>query len=262
MEKPIVGFNFAEIPLEEAENVVAAGEGKYSSLVVMLSQKLPEIEMNNMNVPLKDRKGFAFGLPNGKEVDEKERRGLCHTINLRLNRQGIGWKITYSGNKKLFICVPSKPKTPRSGNMRNSSEASDALVRRVRELKAGGLKIAEIAKTLGKTTSSINYWLYKKPSPSAQEEAPIEDQMTPKKFIELARSILQYKGLLNGKESSRFRTALAIVGYKDLKFKGSDLDTALGYKKGAQNWLLHHGPNVDKEVQLLRQTLKEKGVLS
>ncbi len=95
--KEVVGFEFTEIPLTEAVNAVMAGSGLYSDLKENLLQKLPQLASD---------KAFAFGLPNGQEVPKDERRGICLAVNAALTKAKLNWKITYSGSRKVFICVP------------------------------------------------------------------------------------------------------------------------------------------------------------
>jgi len=99
-----IAFEFQEIPLHEAINAVIAGDGNYTEVKERLLTILPEIERRNQEGG--DRKAFAFGLPNGKEVPEDQRRGLCMAINATLRKATVGWHLTYSSNRKLFICVP------------------------------------------------------------------------------------------------------------------------------------------------------------
>lgn len=102
-EKDVVGFHFQEIPLEEAVNAVIAGDGNYAVVKAKLLEALPH---------LTEGRAFAFGLPNGKEVEEDSRRGICLALNSTLKKARLPWRVTYSGVKKLFVCVPSStPKT-------------------------------------------------------------------------------------------------------------------------------------------------------
>lgn len=95
----VIQFSYQEVPLEEAVNAVMAGDGNYSGIKATLLEALP-------NLP--EGKAFAFGLPNGKEVAEKERRGICMALNSTLRKASLPWCVKYSGIKKLFICVPPK----------------------------------------------------------------------------------------------------------------------------------------------------------
>lgn len=218
MPKDTIGFDFTEIPLEEAQSVVTAGDGKYSDLVIMLSKKLPELEMNNMNIPPKDRKGFAFGLPSGKELDEKERRGLCHTVNLRMNRQGVGWRVTYSGNKKLFICIPRKSKiksvkddsyVPKSKWNGKEDEV------KIMDLRDKGMSVPKISRTTGIDLQRVSYICYKKYAKGAK--VPLPTAIKPKSTIDVNEFIETVKktfkiDTLKGRNTRTFRTAACIVG--------------------------------------------------
>src|SRR5436190_1778679 len=101
--KQIVGVHFQEIPLDEAINAVIAGDGNYAVVKSKLLEALPHLPVG---------KAFAFGLPNGKEVVEEHRRGICMALNMTLKKAKLPWRVTYSGVKKLFVCVPSS--TPRT----------------------------------------------------------------------------------------------------------------------------------------------------
>ncbi len=95
----VTGFDFQEIPLEEALNVVLAGDGSYSDVKQTLLEKLPTLPKD---------KAFAFGLPNGKEVPEDQRRGICMAINATLHRAKFDWRITYSGSKTMERWLPNR----------------------------------------------------------------------------------------------------------------------------------------------------------
>lgn len=101
MKERVAGFDFQEVPLEEAQIMVRAGCGNYAEIKSMLLEKLPRLE----------GKAFAFGLPNGKELEQKMWHSICVSINLCLRKSGVEWKVYYSTLKKLFICVPGKPIT-------------------------------------------------------------------------------------------------------------------------------------------------------
>lgn len=157
-----LGFSFVDIGLVEAQNVIAAGDGKYSDLLIMLTETLPAIEQRNADLPSSERKGFAFGLPNGNEVDEKDRRGICHVVNLRLNRAGIAWRISYSGTKKLFICVPRQDKIRSIRQLREKNINPPDIGERIIGFRKQGMKYREIAKKLGITNSFVSYYLNQK----------------------------------------------------------------------------------------------------
>lgn len=163
-EPKTLGFTFEEIDLKEAQTLVQAGDGKYSDLVIMLSQKLSELDRANVGLAAEQRKGFSFGLPGGKELEEKERKPLMYSLNFRFNRMGIGWTIRYSQNKKLFLCVPRKVKgqkvarpvamplisngaTKRNGGTRDRTDVIE-FREKVIALSAEGMGATEIARRL------------------------------------------------------------------------------------------------------------------
>lgn len=132
----VVGFHFQEIPLDEAVNAVIAGDGNYAVVKAKLLEALPS---------LPEGKAFAFGLPNGKEVEEKKRRGICMALNVTLKRAKLPWRVTYSGVKKLFVCVP--PSTPRTYRKSDSpaKEESTAHGLSVQEIERAACKVFDIA---------------------------------------------------------------------------------------------------------------------
>jgi len=95
--KEIVGFDFQVIPLNDAVNMVMAGDGNYSELKAKLLDTLPTLEAEQ---------AFTFGLPNGKEVPEDQRRGICTALNICMRKAGHAWRATYSSSKRLFVVVP------------------------------------------------------------------------------------------------------------------------------------------------------------
>ncbi len=100
--KEIVGFSFQIIPLEEAKQAAIAGSGNYAELKSKLLEVIPT---------LKENESFAFGLPKG-EVPEDQRRGIVTALSSTLKKAKHPWRVTYSGVKRLFICIPSSmPRT-------------------------------------------------------------------------------------------------------------------------------------------------------
>lgn len=153
-----IGFVFEEIAMQDALTVIASGDGKYSDLIIMLSKKLPELEKNNMNLPASEKKSFSFGLPGGKELEEKERRKLCNSANLRLRRGGINWTIHYSGNRKVFICAPAKAKVIKGAPLIDSLRSiPPEQEKQVLALRAEGLSYSEIAEKMGIVKSRVYY---------------------------------------------------------------------------------------------------------
>jgi len=88
MQKSVVGFHFQEIPLEEAKAVALAGNGNYSELKEALLEKLPQLAPD---------RAFAFGLPNGKEMPDTQRKGKI------------------SIHKAKYICYQKYPRKAKTG---------------------------------------------------------------------------------------------------------------------------------------------------
>jgi len=76
-----------------------AGDGNYASLKATLLEKLPTLTPD---------KAFAFGMPGGKEVPEEQRRGIYQALNLTFKHADLPWRVTYSGTRKLFLCLPKE----------------------------------------------------------------------------------------------------------------------------------------------------------
>lgn len=98
----VVGFHFQVIPLQEAKSLAISGNGNYSDLKAKILEQIPN---------LKEDESFAFGLPKG-EVSEAQRRAICMTITSTLKKAKLPWRLTYSGVKRLFLCIPLT--TPRN----------------------------------------------------------------------------------------------------------------------------------------------------
>lgn len=122
------GFVFQTIPMDDALRMVRAGGGVYSELKDMLLEKLPQL----------NGEAFVFGLPNGKEVPEKDRKPISMSINKCLTQAGIFWKLTYHEKRKLFVCVPKESLSPRKYKFkerpRRSSRSKKESTKRLGEL--------------------------------------------------------------------------------------------------------------------------------
>ncbi len=145
-----VGFDFEEVDLTEAQNVVRAGVGNYASLKAVLLEKLPQLAPD---------KALAFGLPDHKEVDEKSRRGICTAVNAVLKKSALGWRVTYSSLKNLFVCVPQMGKNGVPVNARKVplkyQKFSPQDVKEILELKRKGQTNQQIGRILNVSTKRI-----------------------------------------------------------------------------------------------------------
>lgn len=276
-----IAFSISEISLQDAQNVVAAGEGKYSDLLITLCQKLPIIELNNLNIPASERKAISFGVPGGKEIDEKDRRGLCHMVNIGLRRSGIMWKIHYSGNRKLFICVPRKDKineikfkpvktsAPEVGSAWNTTNSKKNIVL---EMKERGLSANNIARKLDAPLSAVNYYYYprerlrleRKQVPVPILSGPLKSPLSPEDFLSFARTVLNFRGEIKeaSQECALFKKALGVV-CKEVGIPRNTMGLYIGLKHGSMSWIVHHSRrDATGRINLLRQALKKEGVLS
>lgn len=163
--REVLGFEFQEIPLEEAMNVVIAGDGSYADIKQTLLEKLPALPKD---------KAFAFGLPGGKEVPEDQRRGLCMTINKTLRKAKIGWRITYSGMKKLFICIPQTKSGATPGHTNGyapKSKIKGLDVDEILKLRDSGLSVNKIIETTKFPPGRVKYVCYQK-APGKRDAPP------------------------------------------------------------------------------------------
>lgn len=92
-KKEVVGFNFQIIPLQNARAMSAAGGGKFAALKEELLARIPE---------LKENESFAFGLPGGKKLEDKEIQSVRMSVNTTLSQMGLPWKIGYNEERKIF----------------------------------------------------------------------------------------------------------------------------------------------------------------
>jgi hypothetical protein len=97
----LLDFDIQTIPLADAVKLVAAGGGKYGTLAHQIIERF---------ATRKSDETFAFGVPGGQELPERLRRGVSTSLTTALKRAGIPWKVTYSGERKIFIVVPRKQK--------------------------------------------------------------------------------------------------------------------------------------------------------
>lgn len=163
MPKPVIGFHFQEIPLEEAKNTLLAGDGDYAELKEALLDKLPKLPPTS---------AFAFGLPGGKEVPEDQRKGVSMAINLTLTKASLPWRVRYSGTKKLFICVPHMKKSSRNLYVPKSNYNPNTKTEEMNVLKLmkEGMSASQISSKLGLPKSRLYYLVYKKFGSRAKEK--------------------------------------------------------------------------------------------
>lgn len=131
------GFVFQAIPLDEAKRIANAGSGIYSEIKEVVLRHFEEQNGNGTG------EAFAFGLPNGKEVPEKDRKNICMSVTHSLHKAGLSWKVIYSGSRKLFVCVPGKENrqqkpqrqhSPRPLQNGDSSKEMEALIEKAMEV--------------------------------------------------------------------------------------------------------------------------------
>lgn len=123
--QPEIKFAFQVIPLQEALNALAIGDGNYASLKAMVLEKLSTLSTTNQ--------AFVFGLPDGGKVSEEHRRGITMALNNLLTRASLPWRVKYSETRNLFLCVPRgrkakavvAPRLPVSNGAGTFSNAED-----------------------------------------------------------------------------------------------------------------------------------------
>ncbi len=201
MSKAVMGFHFQTIPLEEAQNAVMAGDGNYAEVKTMLLEKLPEIDRQNSDLAPKEKLSFAFGLPKG-EIPEDQRRGICMAVNSMLKKTDLFWKITYSGTKHLFVCIPRTVKI-RKG--RDLGESNGQLQAKVLDLKKSGGTLKGIAAELGITLSKVNYILYGTRRSAAKKGGYLTEEDRIADYERKKNDILDLKkkGLMTGEISTQ-----------------------------------------------------------
>lgn len=164
----VTGFVFQEVPLDEAINAVIAGDGNYAEVKAKLLEALPQ---------LPEGKAFAFGLLDGDEVEEDQRRGICMALNSTLKKAKLPWRVTYSGIKKLFVCVP--PATPKNykpkesnGYVPKSGTVEPDIEKAILQLRDSGLSVQKIVEK-GFPIHRVRYICYQKfPLKKKKIEAP------------------------------------------------------------------------------------------
>ncbi len=166
-----IQFKFEEVPLDEAISASMAGDGNYSGVKAMLLTELPKLERANAVLAPQNKKTLAFGSPNGKELEERNRRGICMAINIVLNHAGLSWRLTYIGTRKLFVCIPRQakrihknppivlPKLPPTA--RPQPLAILEFRNKVIELSLKGRRPFEIAQALNSKMGRVNAVYYK-----------------------------------------------------------------------------------------------------
>lgn len=275
--KEVVGFHFQEIPLDEAVNAVIAGDGSYSDIKAVLLEKIPQIDAANASLPQSEKKSFAFGLPNGKEVEEDQRRGMCMAVNMTLKKAKILWRVTYSGSKKLFICVPKSvprnyEKAPPHPEKRHVAKQRwhDFDDSAILALWKKGYNVQKIVDELKEDLHRVRYVCYQKyPRKEMTETTEAKPhnqapQMQAEEFVAKARDILNYhEPFRNGgkhQDCVKFRAAVSVVGIHSLRYKGGAMDKALGFKNGGSNWYANRPERANEaDIQKLRQSLKLRG---
>jgi len=268
-EPSVVNFDFAEIPLEEAVNAVIAGDGNYALIKAKLLEALPH---------LPEGKAFAFGSPDGQELEEDQRRGICLAVNATLKKAKLPWRTTYSGVKKLFVCVPSStPKTyqkkeshdeyvPRS---KWNDDGDEAIVR---ELYTDGMSVAKIAAKTKIAPDRVRYLCYQKfygqprkkfaASSSTNGKSTASPPPHPKSadLVNLAKLTFGYTGDFSDALGKKLRKAISIVGMRDMNLAPKELGPLVGISGGGVYFNAHSkGDFALEEVAKLRKALNHRG---
>jgi hypothetical protein len=242
----IIGFDFKEVPLEEAQAFSMAGSGNYSDVKAFLLERIPKLAPD---------KALSFGLPNGKEIEESVRRGICMAVNATLRNSGLDWRITYSSVKKLFICIPSFRKY-RKLNSRGFVDKSGGIRpddNEILKLRADRHPLKKIAEILNIPFAHVHYVLYR-----AKKLLP-PPTMTPQKFVETAKLVFGYTGDFTGHKGKLLRKAISVVGINDLRLERKSLGLLLGLKRESVGYNANTESDFAKEeISKLRQALKEE----
>lgn len=205
----VIGFDFQIIPLQQAQAMAMAGDGNYAELKAKLLEELPN---------LKPDESFAFGLPKG-EVDEKQRRTICTTLNSTLKKAKLPWRFTYSGVKRLFVCVPRHVGKKEMNSLVGSihapgSKLDPAIAIKIQELREQKMATAKIANQLQISPGAVNYQVYgkkrkKQAMATHKSNTPLEDLLKiAAKLWNVDRAQLVKRG---DRESSSMRKAIQYI---------------------------------------------------
>lgn len=244
-----VAFEFQEIPLKEALNVVLAGNGNYADIKTELLEKLPTLAPD---------RAFAFGLGNGTEVPEDERRGLCTAVNITLHKAKVGWRVTYSGRKRMFICVPQTngtgPSPVRPPGFRDKHHQDKQADEQVLALRAQGKKPPEIAKITGMALGRVIYLCYKVfPERQKTRGLTIQDiEAAACKEFGIVPALLHAS--IVGKENSKIRNAIIFLARKS----GTEVKEAAeyyGFVRGTIEHIAQRVPNIRDTIKRLEGAL-------
>lgn len=248
-EKEVEGFHFQEIPREEAVNAVIAGDGNYSAIKEKLLETLPS---------LPPEKAFAFGLPNGKEVPEESRRGLCMSVNATLKKATVPWRVTYSSSKKLFICVPLSIKLPKhSAQPSTYTKRTPENIAKVVGLRKLGKSVAQIKEETGFSIYAIQTMIdesqvVKPKSGPANEKLSINAE----NIFALAEKTFGVSDF-TARDARAYRKAISVVGVKHLGIHPRELESRLGISAGGVSFNANQqNPFGAKEIKLLLRSVK------
>lgn len=260
-EASVVNFEFTEIPLDEAVNAVIAGDGNYASIKAKLLEALPK---------LTEGKAFAFGLPNGKEIEEDQRRGICMAVNTTLKKAKLPWRITYSSIKKLFVCVPSSTpvtynKEPREGYYVARSKWNDpALEKEIMALRDQGLSVNQIV-AKGYEVNRVKYFCYQKyPGGTPGKPPPPAASPSLSRIIEAASAAsgvsadaLRNRGDRSGQP---FKKAIQAVATRDFAIDKFEVGKAFGITGEAVTFNLKTAFKVENEINMIRKFLSSSKI--
>lgn len=160
-EPQTLKFKFDTVCLVDAVKIVGAGTGNYSDVILELMQQLPKIEEANRGLAPDQQKSPRFGLPGGNPVNEKTAKGLCHSVNFALGKNGLSWVVRYIEKEKAFLCVPKiaksyKPIARGPYKTNGVIKTKDtALSERVVAMRKAGKEYTAIQQELGLSTGTI-----------------------------------------------------------------------------------------------------------
>lgn len=256
----VVNFEFEEIPLDEAVNAVIAGAGNYAYIKAKLLEALPH---------LPEGKAFAFGSPGGQEVDEDQRRGICIAVNSTLKKAKLSWRVTYSGLKKLFVCVPSStPRTykkePEEGRVRQSKWDDPATEKEIMAWRDKGLSATQIT-AKGYEHNRVRYLCYQKHPSHTQRKVPApKGSPSLPAIIEAASTAsgIPVEALTRrqGKVGRPFRKAIQAVATRDFAIDKNEVGKAFGVTGDAVTFNLKTAFQVEKEINDIRKVLVSKRI--
>ncbi len=175
-------------------------------------------------------------------------------------RARLYWIVSYSQQRKLFICIPRNQENREKATFRQEVQSNRT---KILQLKKEGVSPAKILKLLPELTRhQISYHYYAKyyqPTKKPKKERIAEAEA----LVDLARRVFNYQGNFRGHdaETRRVRNAISRVGVSAVKLLMSVLVPFLGigYSGVLYNYQ-HPSPYANAHTQKLFEAAKKEGL--